>query len=135
MKKRRLTGIALFKWLGFLVAALNLASYLGSIIVMGITWQVEVLRGFLNGRPEGFDLVWINYSQLIFGILLIYIAKYFLHRTNRKFIRNVAAAYLIATSIALFVNPLIVIMGFFNIIYFISVLIFVTRPKVKEWFK
>lgn len=127
MKKRRLTGIVLFRWLGFLVGALNLASYLGSIMVMGIMWQVEVLRGF--------DLAWVNYSRLIFGILLIYIAKYFLRRTNRKFIRNVAIAYLIASSIALFVNPLVVTMGFFNILYFISVLIFVTRRKVKDQFK
>jgi hypothetical protein len=135
MAKQRSVGVAILGWLAFLLALVNLGIYIFIILAMGIRWQIEVFARFVRGNPQALSLIWTNYSPLVFGILLIYIGRFLLKKTSLTFIKNVTVTYLVLSIVFLFVSISSIIMTFYNIVYFILLLIVINRPELKEQFK
>lgn len=133
--EKRPFSLTIFGFGSYLFALLNLSVYIMTILLMGIMWQTEVFARFVKGDGQALGLIWANYSPIIFAILLIKIGKCILNKRNQIFIKNIAAAYLTVDIIAIFSNIIIITTTFFNLIFFACLLIFITRPKVKEQFK
>ena len=134
MEKQRSVGITILGWLGFLLALVNLGIYIFIILAMGIRWQIEVFGSFVRGNPQALSLIWVNYSPLIFGILLIYMGRFLLKKTNLQFIKNVTVTYLVLSGLFLFISISSLMMTFYNIAYFVLLLVVINRPKIKERF-
>ncbi len=135
MEKQKSVGITILGWLGFLLAIVNLAIYIFLLLVMGIRWQIEVVARFLRGNPQALSLIWTNYSPLVLGFLLIYIGRFLLKKANLIFIKNVTVTYLVLSVVFLFINISSLLMAFYNLAYFVLLLIVIDRPKFKEQFK
>lgn len=135
MEKQKSVGVAILGWLGFLLAIVNLGIYIFLLLAMGIGWQIEVFARFVRGNPQALSLIWTNYSPLVFGILLIYVGRFLLKKTNLTFIKNTTVTYLVLSVVFLFVNISSLIMTFYNIAYFALLLIVINRPKYKEQFR
>jgi hypothetical protein len=135
MEKQKSIGVAILGWLGFLLAIVNLCIYIFIILAMGIRWQIEVFARFVRGNPQALSLIWTNYSPLVFGVLLIYIGRFLLKKTNLIFIKNVTVTYLVLSVVFLFISISSLIMTFYNIAYFALLLIVINRPKFKERFE
>jgi hypothetical protein len=135
VEKQKPIGIAILGWFGFLLATVNLGIYIFIVLAMGIRWQIEVFARFVRGNPQALSLIWTNYSPLVFGVLLIYISRFLLKKTNLAFIKNITVTYLVLSVIFLFISISSLIMTFYNIVYFALLLIVINRPKFKEQFE
>ena len=131
MKENKTRGIIIRASLSFIFAVLNIGLYITTVFLMGFKWQIGLLGRFIKGNPMALGLIWSNYSPLVFGILLVYMGKCLLKRTNIGFIKGAAITYLVINTLSLFTNIVAIIFTFPNMLFFITLLVFISRPKVK----
>ena len=119
---------------GIVLGAINIGKYLLDIVRNGYSRQLDIVRMFVQVDPDAMDLVWLNFSTIFYGIILVIIGTYIKKHTRLNFIRSAAILYLplqsFFGSFEFRTNPL----GFATGIYFIILLGMLLIPKVKSKF-